>query len=154
MSQTSEYKFIRYLLCFLHLLLGLNASIGGLLLMLKPDGSLVQVNQSFLKHSAFSNFFLPGLLLFTCVGLLSIISFCGLVFKFNFKLLHTLNLYSDRHWAWAFSLYTGITTIFWITIQLLIAEYFWLQPVIIFIGLGILICSLTPGVMKHYQIKN
>ena len=153
MSHTSEYKFIRYLLFLLHLLLGINASLGGLLLMLKPDGSLLQMNREFLRNSGFSNFFLPGLLLFTFIGLLSILSFCGLVFKFNFKALNTLNIYADRHWAWAFSVYTGITTIFWITIQLLITEYFWLQPVIILIGLSILICSLTPGVMKHYEIK-
>ncbi len=144
---------MRYLLCFLHLLLGINASVGGLLLMLKPDGSLLKMNLIFLKNSGFSNFFLPGLLLFTFIGLLSILSFCGLVFKFNFKVLTTLNIYADRQWPWAFSLYTGITTIFWITIQLLSTEYFWLQPVIIIIGLSILICSLTPGVMKHYEIK-
>ncbi len=151
MSRKSENKFIRYLLYSLHLFLGINACVGGFLLMLKPDGSLLQMSQAFLRNSAFTNFLIPGLLLFTFIGLLSVLTFCGLVFKFNFKILDTLNIYSDRHWAWAFSLYTGITTILWITIQLLITEYFWLQPVIILTGLSILICSLTPGVMKHYE---
>ena len=151
MSNISEHKFIRHLLYFLHLFLGINACIGGFLLMLKLDGSLLQMNQDFLKNSPFSNFFIPGVLLFTCVGLLSVLTLCGLAFKFNFKILNTLNMYSDRHWAWAFSLYTGITTILWIAIQLLITEYFWIQPVIILVGSSILICSLTPGVMKHYK---
>jgi hypothetical protein len=151
MSHTSEHKFIRYLLYFLHLLLGINACVGGFMLMLSPDGSLLQMNQDFLKNSPFSNFFIPGLLLFTFIGLLSVLTFCGLVFTFNCKILHSLNIYAGRHWAWAFSLYTGIITIIWITIQLLITEYFWLQPVIILIGLSILICSLAPYVMKHYE---
>jgi hypothetical protein len=144
-------KPIRYFLYFLHLFLGINACIGGFLLMLKSDGSLLQMNQVFLKNSPFSNFFIPGVLLFTCVGLLSVLTLCGLIFKFNLKILNTMNIYSDRHWAWAFSLYTGITTILWITIQLLITEYFWIQPIIILVGLSILICSLTPGVMEHYK---
>ncbi len=152
MGHLNEHNFIRYLLYFLHLFLGLNACVGGFLLMIKSDGSLLQMNPAFLKNSGFSDFFIPGLLLFTCVGLLSVLTFCGLAFKFKFKILNTLNMYSDRHWAWAFSLYTGITSIFWITIQLLITDYFWIQPVIILLGLSILICSLTPGVMKHYKI--
>ncbi len=151
MSNIGLHKFIRYVLYFLHLFLGINASIGGFLLMYKSDGSLLQINKEFLKNSPFSNFFIPGVLLFTCVGLLSVLTLCGLVFKFNSKILNTLNIYSDRHWAWAFSLYTGITTILWITIQLLITEYFWIQPVIILVGLSIMICSLTPDVMKHYK---
>ncbi len=146
-------KPIRYFLYLLHLFLGVNAIIGGFLLMLKPDGSLLQVKQDFLKNSPFSSFFIPGLLLFTFVGLLSILTLCGLVLKFNFKPLDKLNLYSDRHWAWAFSLYTGVTTILWITIQLLITEYFWIQPVITLTGLSILICTLTPGIMKHFEIN-
>jgi len=153
MGHINENKFIRYLLYFFHLFLGVNACVGGFLLMLKSDGSLLQMNQAFLKNSGFSNFFIPGLLLFTFIGLLSVLTFCGLVFKFNFKIVNLLNIYSDRHWSWAFSLYTGITTILWITIQLLITEYFWIQPVIILNGLSILICSLTPGVMKHYKIN-
>lgn len=151
MSNISEYKIILYLLYFLHLFLGINACIGGFLLMLKSDGSLLKMNHVFLKNSPFSNFFIPGVLLFTCVGLLSVLTLCGLIFKFNLKILNTMNIYSDRHWAWAFSLYTGITTILWITIQLLITEYFWIQPIIILVGLSILICSLTPGVMEHYK---
>jgi hypothetical protein len=151
MSHIREHKFIRYLLYCLHLFLGVNACVGGLLLMIKSDGSLLQMNQDFLKNSGFSNFFIPGLLLFTFVGLLSMLTFCGLAFKFNFKMLNLLNIYSDRHWAWAFSLYTGITTILWITIQLLITAYFWIQPVIILTGLSILICSLTPGIMQYYK---
>jgi hypothetical protein len=149
----NEHKFIRYLLYFLHLFLGINACAGGFLLMLKSDGSLLHINQDFLKNSGFSNFFIPGLLLFTFVGLLSVLTFCGLAFKFNFKILTILNMYSDRHWAWAFSLYTGISTIIWISVQLLITEYFWIQPVIILLALSILICALTPGVMKHYKIN-
>lgn len=30
-------------------------------------------------------------------------------------------------------------------------QYFWIQPVIIFIGLFIIIITMIPAVMKHYE---
>jgi hypothetical protein len=144
---------MRYMLFVLHALLGLNAAAGGFLMMIKPDGSLLKMNSGLLTQSPFSNFFLPGLLLFTCIGLLSLLSLSGLLFRYHSALLHTLNLYPERHWAWTFSLYTGIGTIIWIGIQLFFIPYFWLQPVILFTATGILICTLFPGVMKYYEIK-
>ncbi|NOT35803.1 MAG: hypothetical protein HOP11_00325 [Saprospiraceae bacterium] len=143
---------MRYLLYFLVGLLSVNALIGGFMMMIKPDGSLLQLNLNFLSKSPFANYFFPGIFLFIFIGLLSFISFSGLVFKFNWKIAERLNIYSNRHWAWAHSLYTGIITIIWIAVQLLVTDYFWLQPVIIFIAVGILICTLSPGVMKHYEI--
>lgn len=144
---------MRMVLYFLHGLLAINALAAGLLMMLKPDGSFLQLNPNFLNTSPFTNFFIPGLLLFILIGLLSFISLCGLVFKFKWKIADRINIYPNKHWSWTFSVYSGIATIIWINVQLLMTEYFWLQPVIIFLGLGILIGSLLPGVMKHYEIN-
>lgn len=147
-------RLFRYLLLATHLLLSINGLIGGLLLMIKPDGSKLQMDPTWLGRTPFQNYFLPGLLLFTFVGLLSMITLLGLMFKFKASILNKVNIYPEKHWAWTYSLYSGFSTIIWITVQLILTQYFWLQPVILFIGTGILICTLMPGVIRHYTIRN
>lgn len=152
MSKIKYTKLFRYLLAFLHLFLGINGLIGGLLFMMRPDGSYLQMDSTWLKHSLFSNFFIPGLLLFTFIGLMSIITCYGLITNKENNYFNVLNIYSDRNWAWTYSLYLGIITIVWINIQMILTSFFWLQPIIIFIGLAIIILTLVPGVMDYYQL--
>lgn len=82
------------------------------------------------------------------------VTLIGLIFKTKSGFLNSVNIYPDKHWAWTYSLYTGFSTIIWITIQLIMTQYFWLQPVILFLGTGILMCTLVPGVIRHYTIRN
>jgi len=143
--------FLLFPLCILHLFLGIGALFGGLMLILEPDGSLLGMNPDWLNHSPFNNYLIPGLILFTLNGLLPLITVIGLIMKPKWTLVNTLNIYKDRHWAWTFSLYTGIIIITWITAQLLMTQYFWLQPVMIFTGILILILTLTPSLMKKFE---
>jgi hypothetical protein len=82
-----------------HLLLSINGLIGGLLLMIKPDGSKLQMDPTWLGRTPFQNYFLPGLLLFTFVGLLSMITLLGLMFKFKASILNKVNIYPEKHWG-------------------------------------------------------
>jgi hypothetical protein len=52
-------------LCFI---VGVTATAGGLTLVLRPDGSLLQLPLSTLEHSPFSSFFVPGILLLVVIG--------------------------------------------------------------------------------------
>jgi len=83
---------------------------------------------------------------------MSIITFYGLITNKENNYFNVLNIYSDRNWAWTYSLYLGIITIVWINIQMILTSFFWLQPIIIFIGLAIIILTLVPGVMDYYQL--
>ena len=143
---------VLYPLLFLHLFLALTASIGGALLMINPDGSLIQMQPGWLEGSPFSNYFIPGLLLFTFLGLMSLLTFFGLLMKYDFAAINRLNINKDYHWSWTFSLYAGISSITWITVQLSITRYFWIQPVIIFNGLLILVFTLFPGTMNYFSL--
>jgi hypothetical protein len=69
-------------------------------------------------------------------------------------LCNSINLFADKHWSWAFAIYSGIITITWIVIQQLITNFFVLQPIITAMGLLILIFSLMPRVQKWYGRKN
>jgi len=141
-----------YPLFILHLFLGLGALFGGGSLVLQPDGSGLGMNTGWLARSPFSNYLVPGLLLFFFMGLLPLVSAIGLFFRPDWPWFHKLNLYSDRHWSWAFSIYSGLIVIVWITVQLILTQYFWLQPVMIFTGLLILVFTLTPPVMARYRL--
>ena len=145
--------FAVYVLLFLHLFLGLGAATGGLLLMLRPDGSLLQMQPGWLNDTVFVNYFIPGFLLFTFLGALSILTLTGIFIKPDFAWTRALNLYPGKHWSWAFSIYTGISSITWITVQLVMTQYFWIQPVIIFNGLLILAFTLLPGTMNYLSLN-
>lgn len=140
--------FLVYPLIVLHLFLGLGAVYGGGSMILEPDGSMLGMDTGWLIHSPFKSFLIPGLVLFIFNGVLPILTAAGLFFKPQWRWPGVLNLYSGRNWSWAFSLYTGIIVICWITIQQVMTQYFWLQPVMILTGLLIIIFTLTPGVMR------
>ena len=140
-----------YLLCFLHFILGINGSVGGILLMLKSDGSILGMEPDWLNDSPFNSYFIPGLLLFIFLGAFSFLTLAGLLRKKNWHMLNKLNIYKDRNWAWTYSLYTGIISIIWITVQQIMTQYFWIQPVITIVGILIIICTLVPEVMKQYE---
>ncbi len=92
-------RLFRYLLFILRLVLAVNSLAGGFLFMLKPDGSLLQMDASWLSNSPFNTYFIPGLLLFVFIGILSMVTFLGLIVKFRSRLLNYLNIYPDKHWA-------------------------------------------------------
>jgi hypothetical protein len=140
-----------YVLVVLLLFLSLNALIGGGLLIFQPDGTLLGFPDNWIDRSPFSSYLLPGLILFTANGVLPALAIVGLVTKRPWRWTRLINIYSGRHWSWAFSLYAGIISIAWIGAQLLMTPGFWLQSVIIFNGLGIIICTLLPNMMKYLE---
>jgi hypothetical protein len=148
----SRKSFFLFPLCLLHLFLGLNGIAGGTLLVIKSDGSLLGMQPDWLDHSPFNNYLIPGILLSFFLGIIPLITLTGLIKRFNWPWTRMFNIYRNRYWAWSFSLYTGIIAIFWITIQLLLTRYFWIQPVIILTGLFIIILTMVPGVMRHFEI--
>jgi hypothetical protein len=143
--------FLLYILFVLHVFIGLNASVGGLLMILKPDGSLLGMQKDWLINSPFESYFIPGFILLLMLGILPLCVFYGLLRKPEMKLLDSLNIYKNMHWAWTYSFYTGVIIISWIIVQLLMTRYFWLQPVIIAVGLLIIIFTMMPAVINYYK---
>jgi hypothetical protein len=152
--KTTSLRLSIILLCLLHLFLGTNGVIGGILLMIRTDGSMLGMQSDWLSHSPFNSYFIPGVLLFLFVGIIPLMTFLGLVKSRNWRLPNLFNIYRNRNWAWSFSLYTGIIAISWITIQLIMTQYFWIQPVIIFNGLLIIIMTLLPEIMKRFELND
>jgi hypothetical protein len=146
-------QFFLFILCALLLFLGLGAFAGGGMLILQPDGSLLGMEPGWLSESPFSSYLIPGFLLFIFSGLLPLFTFLGLLIQPEWRWANAFNIYPNRHWAWTYSLYSGIIVITWITVQLMMTRYFWLQPVMIFTGLLIIIITLTPSIMKRFELR-
>ncbi len=53
---------------------GISACFGGWMLITSPDGSSLGMTTGLLEHSPFSDFLIPGIVLFTVIGLLSLVS--------------------------------------------------------------------------------
>lgn len=143
-----------YVLCLVLALIGLSALAGGAMMIIKPDGSLLGMHVDWLNSSPFRNFLLPGIFLSCMLGLFPLFVISGLLFHSENAWADKLNLYPDKHWSWALSLYAGIIIIIWILIQMFMTRYFWLQPVIISAGLLIIILTLFPVNIKYSESHN
>ncbi len=64
---------IRQLTIGLLLYNGLTSVYGGLMLIIKPDGSGLGMSSEILQFSPFTTFLIPGIILFTANGLLSLV---------------------------------------------------------------------------------
>jgi hypothetical protein len=60
---------IRTITTVIYFFIGITAIAGGAALMGAPDGSLLRMPLADLKPSPFENYFIPGLILFTVMGL-------------------------------------------------------------------------------------
>ena len=123
----SIYRIVKVLVKLLAIILllfnGTGALYGGLSFMLHPDGSGLQMSVSYLLHSPFPNFFVPGLLLFVFNGILSLVAI-GIVF------------FSHRYGAWAVVL-EGSILVVWIVVQIIMVRDFRMLHAVMF-GTGAL----------------
>jgi hypothetical protein len=112
--------------------LGLGALGGGLALLAKPDGSLMQWNVEMLAGSPFADFTIPGLIL-------------GGLFGVGSLAVVVLGVYRSRIAPFlAFAI--GIGQMIWIVVELaIIGEFSFLHPTMFLIGLVIAAASVPWG---------
>jgi hypothetical protein len=139
-----------YVLYFWMAFLSLNGLGGGIVFMIKTDGSLMGMTTEWLAKTPFQSFLIPGICLFLLNGVFPLIALIGLIARKENKFFNALNVLPDKLWGWTFTVYSGIITITWIIIQQLITNFFVLQPIITAVGLLILIFCLMPRVQKSY----
>jgi len=68
-------KIPRNILLFLLAFVGIGAGFGGGVLIISPDGKLFGMPLSLLKNSPFNSFLIPGIILFSVLGIVP----CALV---------------------------------------------------------------------------
>lgn len=139
-----------YLLSALHFLLGIGGLYGGFMFLSDPTGANFGMDTSPLAGSPFSDYLLPGLLLFFVMGILPLFLSIALLRRRDWLLGEFLNLFPDRRWEWAWSLYLSIGLIIWMDVQLILIGYGRpIQAIYVFFGLLLLVTTLWPAVQRY-----
>ncbi len=87
---------------------GVSASVGGLLFIVDPSGNKLQMPTTWLKHSPFETFLIPGVILFSAIGIFSL-------------LIAFLGVLKSRHYD-KLVLLEGIILVGWIIIQVFMLQ--------------------------------
>lgn len=145
--------FTVWILILLQVILGLGALGGGGALMLAPDGHLIQMPLSILKNTPFSDFLIPGVLLFTFLGIYPITVAYSLWSRPTWRWPDILNPFKRTHWSWAGSLASGVILIIWITVQILLMQVGFLHLLYFSWGVLLLLITLLPNVRQYYKRK-
>ncbi len=141
-----------WFLIVLLVLLAVGAFIGGGAFMLAPDGHLIQMPISHLEKSPFVDFLIPGILLFTFLGIYPLAVAYSLWKLPAWRWPDRLNPFKRIHWSWAGSLAAGVIVIIWITVEVLWVP-FGLVHILFFVwGAVLLILTLLPAVRRYYTL--
>lgn len=150
-SKTAEI----YILIIAMTIEALGALYGGISLINDPSGESIKLPITLLEGTSFSNYLIPGIILFLLLGFFPLFLIFPLIFKPNWPLINAFNIYKSYHWAWTYTLYTAIMLIIWINIQtMILGTGSMLQGAYGLFGVFILIFTLSPGVKRYYKLQN
>ena len=142
----------RNVLLFLLIFLGMGAIFGGSVFILSPSGGFFGMPLSMLDGSPFIDFLIPGIILFTVLGVFPIIVSVALIKRLEYKLAELFNFFSDMYWAWTYSIYIAFGLIIWIQIEMTVLKaVHWSHTLYMFISIAILFVALLPQVRNAYK---
>jgi hypothetical protein len=143
--------FVARILIFLLVFIGVGALISGPMLFLAPDGHLMKLSVDMLQGTPFTNFLIPGLVLFLFVGIFPILVSYGLLRQPSWQWAEAINVCKKYHWSWTASWAAGIIMLIWIIVETSLLGYVsFLQPVITVWGVAIITLTLLPNVRRYY----
>jgi hypothetical protein len=152
MTASVERKpFEVWSLIWLQFLLGFGAIVSGGMLMLAPDGSLLQMPLSVMLNSPFPNFFVPGMILCVLLGIFPMCVAYGLWKRPGWNWPDAINPFKLMHWSWSGSLAAGVMVSIWLTVELIWVSIGFLH-ILYYAWSGlILLITLLPATRKYYQ---
>ena len=147
-SKTTTRNALLFVLVFL----GLGAVFGGGVLIISPSGELIGMPLSMLDYSPFNNFLIPGIILFTILGVVPIGVTLALIKKPEYKFAEHFNFFKDMYWAWTYCVYIAFALIIWIQIEMtFINAVHWSHTLYMFWALVIIFLALLPQVRSLYK---
>ena len=142
----------RNILILLLVILGSGALFGGCVLIISPSGELFGMPLSMLKNSPFSNFLIPGIILFSILGLAPAVLVFALIKRPKYKLAELLNFYTDMYWAWTYSIYIAFALIIWIQLEMtFLSAVHWSHTLYMFLAIALIFVALLPKVRDQYK---
>ena len=151
-----KIKRIRNIFLIVLGFLALGAIGGGIVLIVSPTGELIGMPLSEFNNLPFSSFLIPGIILFSVLGVIPLLLIVALIKKPESKVAEQINLFKDMHWSWTYSIYIAFTLIAWIHIQLIFQQgaVHWLQTFYMLYAILIIIIALLPQMRFFYRKKN
>ena len=144
---------MRNLLISLMIFLGIGAIAGGFGLIISPSGQLLELPLSILENSPFHSFLIPGIILFSVLGIRPLLIAFALAKKPKSSLASKINFFTDMHWAWSFCIYIGFALIIWIQVEMVIMQsVHWLHTFYMLYAVIILFVALLPPVRRNYKL--
>ena len=131
-----------YLLLILVLFQGLSGIAGGIGLMLDPTGASMNIPLRWLEGSPFQTYMIPGIVLFTVLGLFPLACFIGLLKR--------------SRMAWFGASLLAVALIIWIFVEILIIGYQTQPPLQVIygaVGALMLLLVLLPSVKQFYALE-
>ena len=123
--------------------IGVGALISGAMMFLAPDGHLMQWSTTQLAGTPFSSYLIPGIVLFTFVGIFPLFTAYGLLKRPDWIWPNAINPSKNVHWVWTASWAAGVVMLVWIAVEtLLLGLISFLQPAISVYGVTILALTL------------
>ena len=157
-TDTNEEKIMKTKITrniFLILLgfLAIGAIGGGAVLIISPTGELIGIPLSEFKNIPFNSYLIPGIILFSVLGLIPLLLIIALLKKPESKLAEQINAFKDMHWSWTYSIYIAFTLIGWVHIQLIFLQssVHWLHTFYMFYAILTIIIALLPRVRNLYK---
>jgi len=146
-------KLSRNILIVLLAFLGLGAIAGGGALIISPSGEMLGgLPISILEHSPFTDFRIPGSILFLFLGVIPCILVYALIKKPANKYAEYFNFFKDMYWGWSFSIYVAFTLIIWIQVEsVFVQSVGWLQTFYMLYAIPIILIALLPKVRAFYK---
>jgi hypothetical protein len=146
---------ILWILIVLLLFMGAGALISGAMLFLSLDGAMMGMTADLLEGSPFGSYLVPGIILFTFVGVFSVFAGYSLLRKPDWHWPDLFNPSKSCHWAWTTAWAEGVIMLIWIGVETMLLGYIsFLQPLIVGWGIVTIGLTLLPPVRRYYKEGN
>jgi len=130
-------KILRSIVIILLFFLALNAIGGGVLLIVGPSGEAIQIPIELLDGTPFSDYLIPGIILLTANGLLSLAA-------------AILTILKRKHYP-CFIILQGCVLIGWLTIEIMLNKDFF-DPFLHYSLYSLAIVLIISGIVLKNQI--
>lgn len=133
---------------------GLGAISGGLTFLADASGASAGLDPGLLARTPFDSFLWPGALLALGLGAPALVLVHAVLRRPRLAPLDALERATGQHWSWAGTLLLGVALLSWITVQVLLIETSWLQPLMFAVGAALVGLPLTSRVRRDLECRD
>jgi len=120
-------------------------------LIVSPSGDLLKMPLSLIEKSPFRSYLIPGIILFSVLGLAPSLLVFALIKKPKWIFAEQINFFKDMHWSWTFSIYAGFALIIWLQLEMqFLQSVYWVHTFYMFLAIAIIFVALLPQIRNQY----